>query len=86
MATAVRPQSGFVRPAPTKATAPAEPSVQLPIPVRRVAWWPPLLLALVGFMLYINTFTHGYALDDIAAISHPMPFYDVEKKRRTAKG
>lgn len=67
-AAAVRPQSAFQRPVP-KSSLPAEPSVQLPIPVRQVAWWPPVVLALVGFLLYINTFNHGYALDDIAAIS-----------------
>lgn len=43
--------------------------MQLPIPSRPVAWWPPLLLALLGFGLYVNTFNHWYALDDIAAIS-----------------
>jgi len=68
-ATASRPQSAFVRPTPAKPTAPAEPSVQLPIPVRQMAWWPPVVLGLVGFLLYMNTFNHGYALDDIAAIS-----------------
>lgn len=44
-------------------------SVELPIEKRPVTWWPPLILAIVGFVLYINTFGHGYALDDIAAIS-----------------
>ena len=69
MAPAARPQSAFVKPTPPKSAAPAEPSVQLPIPVRRIAWWPPVVLGLVGFLLYVNTFNHGYALDDIAAIS-----------------
>ncbi|MEH7829157.1 aminomethyltransferase family protein [Gemmobacter denitrificans] len=32
--------------------------------------------------LVVNCATHG----EIAAITSPMPFYDVEKKRRTAKG
>ena len=40
----------------------------LPIDRRPVAWWPPVLLALLGFALYINTFGHQYALDDIAAV------------------
>jgi len=33
-----------------------------------VLWWPPLVLALVGFLLYVNTIGNEYALDDIAAI------------------
>ncbi|GAB2585901.1 tetratricopeptide repeat protein [Spirosoma areae] len=45
---------------------PAPPD--LPIARRYVAWWPPAVLALLGFALYINTFGHQYALDDIAAI------------------
>lgn len=32
--------------------------------------------------LVVNCATHG----EIAAVTHSMPFYDVEKKRRTAKG
>ncbi|WP_112312456.1 aminomethyltransferase family protein [Pseudogemmobacter bohemicus] len=32
--------------------------------------------------LVVNCATHG----EIAAVSHSMPFYDIEKKRRTAKG
>ncbi|WP_317163109.1 tetratricopeptide repeat protein [Rudanella paleaurantiibacter] len=68
-ATAPRPQSTFVKPTPPKAVTPSEPEVSLPIPTRPVAWWPPVVLALVGFLLYVNTFNHGYALDDIAAIS-----------------
>jgi len=42
---------------------------ELPIAVRAVTWWPSIVLALLGFALYINTFGHGYVLDDIAAIS-----------------
>jgi hypothetical protein len=38
------------------------------IEVRPVLWWPPLVLALVGFLLYVNTIGNEYALDDIAAI------------------
>jgi len=30
----------------------------------------------------VNCSTHG----EIAATTHSMPFYDVDKKRRTAKG
>ena len=40
----------------------------LPIDTRTVLWWPPLVLALLGVLLYINTFGHKYALDDIAAV------------------
>jgi aminomethyltransferase len=32
--------------------------------------------------LVVNCATHG----EIAAVTHSMPFYDVEKKRRTVKG
>ncbi|UFH54186.1 tetratricopeptide repeat protein [Spirosoma sp. KNUC1025] len=46
------------------------PSVaHLPIESRPVVWWPPVVLALLGVLLYVNTFGHQYALDDIAAIS-----------------
>lgn len=57
-----------VRPAATKAVSEA-PSSDLPISKRAVEWWPPVVLALLGFALYINTFGHQYALDDIAAVS-----------------
>ncbi|QJW88408.1 tetratricopeptide repeat protein [Spirosoma taeanense] len=57
---------------PVRATAtkPAGPSTtpSLPVDSRAVKWWPPVLLALLGFLLYVNTFSHEYALDDIAAI------------------
>ena len=53
-----------VRPTPTTSA-----SITLPIESRSVAWWPPLVLALLGSLLYVNTFGHKYALDDIAAIS-----------------
>ena len=43
-------------------------SSDLPIDKRPIEWWPPLVLALLGFVLYINTFGHQYALDDIAAV------------------
>lgn len=49
---------------PTPSTAPAD----LPIDKRPVEWWPAAVLALLGFALYINTFGHQYALDDIAAV------------------
>lgn len=52
-----------VRPTPTIPAAP-----ELPVEARPVAWWVPLVLALLGFGLYVNTFGHQYALDDIAAI------------------
>jgi aminomethyltransferase len=35
-----------------------------------------------GTKLTVRCGTHG----EIAATTHSMPFYDVEKKRRTAKG
>lgn len=35
-----------------------------------------------GTKLVVNCATHG----EIAAVTHSMPFYDVEKKRRTAQG
>ncbi|MGF7215459.1 tetratricopeptide (TPR) repeat protein [Spirosoma lacussanchae] len=62
----VRPAESSVRPAATRL---AESSASdLPISKRPVAWWPPVLLALLGGVLYVNTFGHQYALDDIAAI------------------
>ena len=42
----------------------------------------PVDCATTGTKLTVNCATHG----EIAATTHPMPFYDVEKKRRTAKG
>lgn len=59
-----------VRPADTspRSTVTTSASPELPIETRPVLWWPPLVLALLGFLLYINTFGHQYALDDIAAI------------------
>jgi hypothetical protein len=56
-----RPADAPMRPAPS--------SPSLPIDTRPVTWWPPLVLTLLGFLLYINTYGHQYALDDIAAIS-----------------
>lgn len=60
-----RPADASTRSTPT---TPVSPALALPIDVRPVLWWPPLVLALLGFGLYINTFGHQYALDDIAAI------------------
>jgi aminomethyltransferase len=42
----------------------------------------PVDCANTGTKLVVNCGTHGA----IAATTHPMPFYDVEKKRRTVKG
>ena len=42
----------------------------------------PVECANEGTKLTVNCATHG----EIAATTHSMPFYDVEKKRRTAKG
>ncbi len=50
------------------AVTPQAPTFNLPIDERPVAWWPPVVLALLGFLLYVNTFGHQYALDDIAAV------------------
>ncbi|MBC3787385.1 tetratricopeptide repeat protein [Spirosoma utsteinense] len=69
------PASGSGRSIPVRATDPSPRSTStpstspdLPIEARPVLWWPPLVLALLGSLLYINTFGHQYALDDIAAI------------------
>ncbi|GAB3945585.1 hypothetical protein GCM10028805_14930 [Spirosoma harenae] len=58
---------------PPVRTAPAKPvstpsTSDLPIKKRPVVWWPVAVLTLLGFSLYINTFGHQYALDDIAAV------------------
>ncbi|GAA4462010.1 hypothetical protein GCM10023189_38130 [Nibrella saemangeumensis] len=59
-----------VRPQPvTTKTAATSTEPDLPIETRPVTWWPSAILAVVAFALYINTFGHGYVLDDIAAIS-----------------
>lgn len=42
----------------------------------------PVDCANTGTPLVVSCSTHG----KIAATTHPMPFYDIEKKRRTAKG
>lgn len=75
---AVRPSvasRGPARTAETTMRPPNRPAVtktdntpDLPIEARPVSWWPPVVLTLLGFVLYINTFGHQYALDDIAAI------------------
>jgi tetratricopeptide (TPR) repeat protein len=58
------------RPVTTSSTRSADTDkpVTLPIDVRPVIWWPPVVLALLGLLLYVNTFGHQYALDDIAAV------------------
>lgn len=71
-------RSGISRsadPVPRPVTRPSAPNTTLPpaqsdLPIDRrpVEWWPPAVLALLGFALYINTFGHQYALDDIAAV------------------
>ncbi|MCX6218766.1 tetratricopeptide repeat protein [Spirosoma sp.] len=58
-------QRPSVRTQPPKST---DPKTDLPIEERYVKWWPPVVLALLGVALYINTFGHQYALDDIAAV------------------
>jgi hypothetical protein len=68
---AIRPpdtvQRPVTRPSDTKPMLSPTQS-DLPIDKRPVDWWPPAVLALLGFALYINTFGHQYALDDIAAV------------------
>ncbi len=59
-------QRPATRPTTIKPTSPIP--VDLPIDERPVEWWPSAVLALLGFALYINTFGHQYALDDIAAV------------------
>ncbi|AUD04752.1 hypothetical protein [Spirosoma pollinicola] len=59
-----RPPVRPVAPKPTSVSTEAD----LPISKRPVEWWPPVVLALLGFVLYVNTFGHQYALDDIAAV------------------
>ncbi|WP_080241210.1 hypothetical protein [Spirosoma rigui] len=63
-----RPADAPTRP-PVRPAASSPVSPSLPIDARPVTWWPPLVLTLLGFLLYINTYGHQYALDDIAAIS-----------------
>ncbi|WP_460974477.1 tetratricopeptide repeat protein [Spirosoma knui] len=69
--SSARAAEAVMRP-PTRPTAAKSAdttsSSDLPIDERTVLWWPPVLLALLGALLYVNTFGHQYALDDIAAI------------------
>ncbi|WP_460980881.1 tetratricopeptide repeat protein [Spirosoma fluminis] len=69
--SSARSAEAVLRP-PTRPTAAKSAdttsSPDLPIDERTVLWWPPVLLALLGALLYVNTFGHQYALDDIAAI------------------
>ena len=66
---ATRPADAAVRqptrPIPSTST-PAKSD--LPIDTRPYVWWPVAVLAVLGVLLYANTFGHQYALDDIAAI------------------
>jgi hypothetical protein len=67
-ATVVTPRSRPAEPlTPIRKAGP--PDVPLTLAKRPVAWWSPVLLAGLGFVLYINTFGHQYALDDIAAVT-----------------
>lgn len=63
--TASRPP---VRPLTTKPQPTQSSTSSLPIDRRPIVWWPPTVLAILGFLLYVNTFGHQYALDDIAAV------------------
>jgi len=65
------PQPALIRPTTPRATTERSTETNasdLPISKRPVAWWPPVVLALLGGLLYVNTFGHQFALDDIAAI------------------
>ena len=67
----VRPAEAAQRtPTRLSTTKSLNPTVDsdLPIETRPVVWWPLAVLTLLGFALYINTFGHQYALDDIAAV------------------
>ncbi|WP_338872342.1 tetratricopeptide repeat protein [Spirosoma sp. SC4-14] len=57
-----------MRPPVRQATPKSADTTDLPIEKRPVVWWPLAALALLGFLLYVNTFGHQYALDDIAAV------------------
>ena len=62
-----RPADTTARPA-IRTASPASVTPDLPIDVQPVVWWPALVLGLLGFLLYANTYGSEYALDDIAAI------------------
>lgn len=74
----IRPTVGASKPAPRPAAAVSRPatvksqSIQPdpePLENRPVQWLWGLLVAAVAVVLYANTFNHGLALDDIAAIT-----------------
>ncbi|MBO0934714.1 tetratricopeptide repeat protein [Fibrella aquatilis] len=70
-AAATQPvRSQPVRSAPLPPVArPSTPAASdLPLPYTPVVWWPLVVLGAIGVLLYVNTFGHQYALDDIAAI------------------
>ncbi|GAB3908364.1 hypothetical protein GCM10028803_43840 [Larkinella knui] len=63
-----RPVTAVARPATSVAKQPL-PAAPEPLTQRPVQWLWALLVAAAGFALYVNTFNHGLALDDIAAIT-----------------
>jgi tetratricopeptide (TPR) repeat protein len=63
-----RPATAVTRPA-TSATKQPPQNDPEPLTPRPVQWLWALLVAVAGFALYANTFNHGLALDDIAAIT-----------------
>ncbi|WP_225309411.1 tetratricopeptide repeat protein [Larkinella humicola] len=63
-----RPVTAVTRPA-ASLTKPAFPTLSEPLAPRSIQWPWALLVAVAGFALYANTFNHGLALDDIAAIT-----------------
>lgn len=63
-----RAPEATMRPPVRPATSTSADKTDLPIEKRPIVWWPLAALALLGFLLYVNTFGHQYALDDIAAV------------------
>ncbi len=66
---ATRPADAAVRQPTRPVSSTSTPAKSdLPIDTRPYVWWPIAVLAVLGVLLYANTFGHQYALDDIAAI------------------
>ena len=63
-----RPQPVRSQPLPSSPRPSAPTESDLPLPYSPVIWWPLVALGAIGVLLYVNTFGHQYALDDIAAI------------------
>jgi len=54
----------YKKPASAKPATPPVAEKVLPVTAFNFEKWYPLLLALIGFLLYANTLTHDYVLDD----------------------